>query len=122
MDRRKFRRLVSEALDTLPGEVRVRMTNVAVIVAEEPTSEQIADAGLDPREHTLFGLYEGCPLSERRADFGMSLPDRITLFYRPLIDSYRSPAEVREQIRRTVVHEVAHFVGFDDDELDDLGY
>ncbi|MET0152627.1 MAG: metallopeptidase family protein [Candidatus Binatia bacterium] len=122
MDRRKFRRLVSEALDTLPGEVRIRMTNVAVIVADEPTNEQIADAGLDPGRHTLFGLYEGCPLSERRADLGMMLPDRITLFYRPLVDCYRSPAEVREQIRRTVVHEVAHFVGLDDDEITDLGY
>jgi predicted Zn-dependent protease with MMP-like domain len=50
------------------------------------------------------------------------LPDRITLFYRPLVDCYRSPAEVREQIRRTVVHEVAHFVGLDDDEITDLGY
>jgi predicted Zn-dependent protease with MMP-like domain len=122
MDRRKFRRLVSEALDTLPGEVRVRMTNVAVVVADEPTKDQIVDAGIDPRRETLFGLYEGCPLSERRADFGMALPDRITLFYRPLVDRYRSPAEVREQIRRTVVHEVAHFVGLDDDEIEDLGY
>ncbi len=122
MDRRKFRRLVSEALDTLPGDVRVRMTNVAVIVADEPTNEQIVDAGLDPRQETLFGLYEGYPLSERRADFGMALPDRITLFYRPLVDRYRSAAEVREQIRRTVVHEVAHLVGLDDDEIEDLGY
>jgi predicted Zn-dependent protease with MMP-like domain len=122
MDRRKFRRLVSEALDTLPGDVRVRMTNVAVIVADEPTNEQIADAGLDPRRHTLFGLYEGFPLPERRADFGMALPDRITLFYRPLVECYRSPTEIREQIRRTVVHEVAHFVGLDDDEIEDLGY
>ncbi len=122
MDRRKFRRLVSEALDTLPGEVRIRMTNVAVIVADEPTYEQIAEVGLDPRQHTLFGLYEGCPISERRADFAMALPDRITLFYRPLVECYRSPAEVREQIRRTVVHEVAHFVGLDDDEIEDLGY
>ena len=122
MDRRKFRRLVSEALDTLPGEVRVRMTNVAVIVADEPTNEQIVGAGLDPRRETLFGLYEGCPLSERGMDFAMALPDRITLFYRPLVDCYRSPVEIREQIRRTVVHEVAHFVGFDDDDIEDLGY
>ena len=122
MDRRKFRRLVSEALDTLPSEVRVRMTNVAVLVVDEPSDDQVAEAGLDPRRDTLFGLYEGCPLSERRMDFGMMLPDRITLFYRPLVDCYRSPIEIREQIRRTVVHEVGHFVGLDDDEIEDLGY
>ena len=122
MDRRKFRRLIAEALDTLPGEVRIRMENVTVIVADEPTEEQIVEAGLDPRQQTLFGLYEGSPLSERGADFGMMLPDRITLFYHPLVDCYRSAAEVREQIRRTVVHEVAHFVGLVDDEIEDLGY
>jgi len=52
----------------------------------------------------------------------MMLPDRITLFYQPLVDYYRGPVEIREQIRRTVVHEVAHFVGLDDDEIEDLGY
>ena len=122
MDRRKFRRLVAEALDTLPGEVRIRMENVTVIVADEPTEEQIVEAGLDPRQQTLLGLYEGSPLSERGTDFGMMLPDRITLFYHPLVDCYRSAPEVREQIRRTVVHEVAHFVGLVDDEIEDLGY
>jgi predicted Zn-dependent protease with MMP-like domain len=122
MDRRKFRRLVAEALDTLPGEIRVRMVNVTIVVEDDPTDDQIAGAGLDPERDVLFGLYEGSPLSERGHDFGMALPDRITLFYRPLVESCRGPAAVREEIRRTVVHEVAHFVGLDDDEIDLLGY
>jgi predicted Zn-dependent protease with MMP-like domain len=122
MDRRKFRRLIGEALDTLPGEIRVRMENVTVIVEEEPTEEQMQCAGVDPLRDTLFGFYEGSPLSERGHDFGMALPDRIILFYRPLVESFRSPAAIREEIRRTVVHEVAHFLGLDDDEIEDLGY
>ena len=122
MDRRKFRRLIGEALDTLPGEIRVRMENVTVIVEEEPTEEQMQCAGLDPLRDTLFGFYEGSPLLERGHDFGMALPDRIILFYRPLVESFRSPAAIREEIRRTVVHEVAHFLGLDDDEIEDLGY
>ncbi|MBI2963008.1 MAG: metallopeptidase family protein [Deltaproteobacteria bacterium] len=122
MDRRKFRRLVAEALDTLPGAVRVRLENVTVTIEEEPSDEQIAGTGLDPRLDTLFGLYEGSPLDERPHDFGMQLPDRITLFYRPMIEHFRSPAEIREEIRRTIVHEVAHFLGLDDDEIERLGY
>jgi len=122
MDRRKFRRLVEEALDTLPGEVRVRMVHVAVLIEDEPTNEQIESAGLDPSRDLLFGLYEGTPLSEGGHDRSMVLPDRITLFYRPLVESFGGPAQIREEIRRTIVHEVAHFLGLDDDEIEGLGY
>jgi predicted Zn-dependent protease with MMP-like domain len=122
MDRRKFRRLVEEALDTLPGEVRIRMENVTVFVRDEPSDEQIADAGLDPARDVIFGLYEGLPLDERTHDYGMALPDRITLFYRPLVESFRGPVEIREEIRRTIVHEVAHFIGLDDDDIEGRGY
>ena len=122
MDRRKFHRLIEEALDTLPGEIRIRMENVTVVVEEEPTDDQIEHAGLDPAEGILFAVYEGSPLTERSHDFAMVLPDRITLFYRPLIETFRCPSEIREQIRRTVVHEVAHFLGLDDDEIERLGY
>jgi predicted Zn-dependent protease with MMP-like domain len=122
MDRRKFHRLVEEALDTLPGEIRIRMENVTVIVEDEPTEAQIRGAGLDVARDTLFGFYEGFPLNERSHDTAMVLPDRITLFYRPLIESFRCPSEIREEIRRTVVHEVAHFLGLDDDEIARFGY
>jgi len=122
MDRRKFRRLVADALDTLPAEIRTRMANLTIVVEDEPTEDQIASAGLDPQKDMLFGLYEGCPLSERRYDFAMTLPDRITLFYLPLVETFHGPIAIREEIRRTVVHEVAHFLGLDDDEIEGLGY
>ena len=122
MDRRKFRRLVEEAIDTLPAEIRVRMENVTIVVEDDPTDEQIISAGLDPNEDVLYGLYEGLPLAERTHDFAMALPDRITLFYHPLVEDFHEPAELREEIRRTVVHEVAHFVGLDDEEIERLGY
>lgn len=122
MDRRKFRHLVEEALDTLPPEFRERVDNVEILVEDEPSRVQIETAGLDPNEDTLFGLYEGVPLSEREHNFAMALPDRITIFYRPLADSFQSTAEIREQIRVTVIHEIAHFFGMDEDEIDDLGY
>ena len=98
------------------------MENVTVIVEEEPTDEQIQCAGLDPLRDTLFGFYEGSPLSTRGHDYGMAPPDRITLFYRPLVENFRSPTEIREEIRRTLVHEVAHFLGLDDDDITALGY
>lgn len=122
MDRRKFRHLVREALDTLPAPFRERLANVTVIVEDEPTDEQIAGCGLDPACDTLFGIYEGRPLSERGHDFAMELPDRISIFYLPLVEEFRSPAEIREQIRITVIHEVAHFFGLEEDEVEDLGY
>jgi predicted Zn-dependent protease with MMP-like domain len=122
MDRRKFRHLVREALDTLPVHFRGRLENVTVLVEDQPTEEQIRACGLDPDSDTLFGIYEGHPLSERGYDFAMELPDRIILFYAPLVEEFRSPVEIREQIRLTVIHEVAHFFGLDDDEVEDLGY
>jgi predicted Zn-dependent protease with MMP-like domain len=122
MDRRKFRHLIEDALDTLPIEIREKMVNVTIVVEDEPTVEQVRGAGLDPDRDELFGLYEGFPLPDRRHDFGMALPDRITLFYFPLVETFRGPVAIREQIRRTVVHEVAHFLGLDDDDIEGLGY
>lgn len=100
----------------------MRMENVTVSIDESPTDDQIAGAGLDPACETLFGLYDGAPLSDRGHDFGMQLPDRILLFYRPLVDAFRSPTELREEIRRTVMHEIAHFLGLGEDEIERLGY
>ncbi|MGH7899009.1 MAG: metallopeptidase family protein [Candidatus Binatia bacterium] len=122
MDRRRFRRLVEDALDTLPIAIRERMVNITIVIEDEPTVEQFDGAGLDPDKDDLFGFYEGAPLSERGHDFGMVLPDRITLFYYPLVETFHGPAAIREEIRRTVVHEVAHFLGLDDDEIEELGY
>jgi predicted Zn-dependent protease with MMP-like domain len=109
-------------MDSLPPQFAERVENVAVVIEEIPSREQLLEAGLDPAEETLFGLYEGVPLSEREHNFGMALPDRIILFYRPLVETFRSADEIREEIRATVIHEIAHFFGMDEEEIEDLGY
>ncbi|MGH7860489.1 MAG: metallopeptidase family protein, partial [Candidatus Binatia bacterium] len=122
MNRRRFRRLVAEALDRLPPELAERVRNVEMVIEEEPSVEQLEAEGLDPAEETLYGLYEGVPLPEREHNFGMLLPDRITIFSRPLIEDFETADEIREQIRITVIHEIAHFFGMEDDDIEDLGY
>ena len=90
-------------------------------IEDEPTRAQIEAAGLDPREDTLFGLYEGVPLEERGVDY-VALPDKISIFYRPIVEACESPHEIRDEIRTTILHEVAHFFGIDDQDLDAWGY
>jgi predicted Zn-dependent protease with MMP-like domain len=121
MTRKEFRRLVTEVLETLPREFAERLENVEVVVEDEPTRAQIRGAGLDPRDDTLFGLYEGVPLEDRGHEYA-ALPDKISIFYRPIVESCASPAEIRDEIRTTVLHEVAHFFGIDDEDLDEWGY
>lgn len=121
MDRTRFARLVNEVLSTLPEEFAARLENVEVVVEDEPTRAQIEAAGLDPRQDTLFGLYEGIPLEERGTDY-MALPDKISIFYRPIVEACGSTAEMRAEIRTTILHEVAHFFGIDDEDLDAWGY
>ncbi|MGH2452183.1 MAG: metallopeptidase family protein [bacterium] len=119
--RKVFDRLVEEALASIPEVLRARMDNVAIVVAEWPTPEQLEGAGIEP-EDQLFGLYEGTPLIERGILADPLLPDRITIFRGPLEEACESAEEIREEIRRTVIHEVAHHFGIDEDALADLGY
>ena len=121
MDRKRFARLVAEALDSLPEEFASRMANVEVVIAEEPTRAQLRGAGVDPRTDTLFGLYEGVPLEERDSGY-TALPDKISIFYRPIVESCASAEEIRAEIRTTVLHEIEHFFGIDDQDLDTWGY
>lgn len=121
MTRKEFRRLVTDVLETMPAEIASRIENVEVVIEDEPSDAQIRGAGLDPREDTLFGLYEGIPLGERGHEYA-ALPDKISIFYFPIVESCSSTAEIREEIRTTVLHEVAHFFGIDDDDLDEWGY
>ncbi len=122
MDRQRFEELVAEALDELPEEFAERLDNVTVLIEDEPSRELLLQMGLDPRRDTLFGLYEGVPLSKRSALGTATLPDRITIFYQPLRQACRSPGAIRRQIVRTVIHEVGHFFGLDEDEIRTAGY
>ena len=120
MDRGKFERLVDQAIQELPAEFREKLENVAVIVEDHP-SDEILERMEVPTGDTLFGLYEGTPLTDR----GMLVP---TLSGSNLDfpgtdqDQCHTEDEIREEIKTTIVHEVGHFFGLDDDYLEDLGY
>jgi predicted Zn-dependent protease with MMP-like domain len=101
---------VRKALDSLPAEVADALRNVAVVVDDENAD--------DP---DLFGLYEGVPLPERGDDAG-ALPDRITIYRRPLEDEFPDPQELQREIRVTVLHEIGHYFGLDEERLAELGY
>jgi predicted Zn-dependent protease with MMP-like domain len=105
-----FEERVDLVLRSLPAELREAIRNVEITVEEE-----------HPEDPDLFGLYEGVPLPER-GDWAGSLPDRIRIFRRPLVESFPDPAELEAEIRITVLHEVAHYFGIDEDRLEDLGY
>ena len=121
LSRRRFEGLVAEALGSIPPPLRSRMDNVAVIVEDWPSRAQLEGAGLGP-DDLLFGLYEGTPLTERGILGEALLPDTITIFQGPLLEACSSPDEVREEVRATILHEVAHHFGVDEDRLTELGY
>ncbi|HET7571054.1 MAG TPA: metallopeptidase family protein [Gaiellaceae bacterium] len=105
-----FEEHVRNALDSLPPELRAAVRNLELSVEDE-----------HPDDPDLFGLYEGVPLPER-GDWAGSLPDRIRIFRLPLVESFPDPAELEREIRITVLHELAHFFGIDEERLDQLGY
>lgn len=121
LSRQEFRQLVSQAIASLPSLVMDRLTNVEVVVRDQPTHEELAVAGIDPTE-TLFGLYSGIPLTKRSSSYGMVLPDKITLYQRSIEEGCRTKQEIQEQIRTTLLHEIGHHFGLSEDELEEAGY
>lgn len=113
-----FEELVTEALDSLPPDIAEMMDNVEVIVEDEPPVHQLKRL---PRGHTLFGLYEGIPLTKRGV-YDRALPDRITIYRGPITRSARSSLAIREQVRRTVIHEIGHHFGIGEQRLHELGW
>ena len=107
------------ALDGIPAELRAYLDNVDLVVEDSPPKEQLAGHVID-EETYLLGLYEGVPLTER-SDYGMVLPDKITLFQEAIEAVCSSEEEIVSEVRNTVVHEVAHHFGIDDERLDELG-
>ncbi len=117
-EERDFYGLVERALEGLPPELAALLDNVAIVVEDWPEySTPLADG----EDDTLYGLYEGVPLSERAAGYYGVLPDKITIFRGPLERDF-GPGELEEQIRITVVHEIAHHFGFDEDRIEELGW
>jgi predicted Zn-dependent protease with MMP-like domain len=107
-----FEERVRAALDSLPPRLADALENIAVVIRDE-----------HPGDPDLFGLYEGTPLPERTtAGGGLSLPDQITIYRLPLEESFPDPDELEEEIRITVLHELAHYFGIEEDRLEELGY
>jgi predicted Zn-dependent protease with MMP-like domain len=111
MDPHRFDELVSDALDLIPPQLAAVMDNVVVLVADRDTED--AD---------LLGLYEGVALTERDSNYGGSLPDTITIYRDALLDICDDEDQVVEEVKITVVHEIAHHFGIDDDRLHELGW
>ena len=112
-----FYELVERALDGLPPELSGHLDNVAIVVKDWPDRSQAAEG----RGEVLYGLYEGVPLTERGEHYYGVLPDRITIFRGPLERDFGAD-ELEEQVRITVVHEIAHFFGFGEERLEELGW
>ena len=121
LSREAFEQLVAEALDDLPPFFQERIDNVEVVVRRQATASDRRRAGLPPG-HLLLGLYDGVPLTARTGAYNLVPPDMITLYQRAIEHVAGSdPDAIREQVRRTVIHELAHHFGIDDDRLRELG-
>ncbi len=115
MDRKTFEKLVDNSLRRLPKKFMDELENIAIEVEDEPPQEVLNDMGI---EHgTLYGLYQGVPLTEREWNFGNVLPDRILIYQGPIERDARSDAEVEDIVLDTVMHEIGHYFGFDDEAL-----
>jgi len=111
MGRARFEELVSDALDAVPPRLTAAMDNVVVLVEDR-----------HPDEPDLLGLYEGIALTERNSDYGGVLPDRITIYREAVLDICETEDEVVHEVAVTVVHEIAHHFGIDEQTLHDLGW
>ncbi len=116
----EFEKLVEDGLTLIPEEIRSRISNVQLVIEEEPSDELLDELGVPPDE-TLFGLYTGVPLTERTVEYS-ALPDRIIIFRRPLLEEFDNPLDIRREVARTVIHEVAHHFGIGEDRLAELGW
>jgi predicted Zn-dependent protease with MMP-like domain len=123
VERDAFSQLVADALDSMPEQFLQRMWNVEVLIEDWPTPDDLEEVGLDPRGRaSLLGLYHGVPLTHRHSYYA-SLPDTITIYQQPIERLCgQDEDEIREQVRHTVIHEIAHYYGISDARLDELGY
>ena len=119
MTRDRFRQLVDEALESIPDRFRDAMQNIAIVVEDEPTLQQLHEVDLEPPE-TLLGLYQGTPLTERAWAHGNVLPDKITLFQGPIEESSDDEDDTVIAIGETLIHEIGHYFGLSEEEIEEL--
>jgi predicted Zn-dependent protease with MMP-like domain len=117
MTRREFERLVAEAVTLIPARFRREMKNLSIVVEDEPAAELLAEMEIEPPD-SLYGLYQGTPLPERMWGYGNTLPDRITLFKRPIEHDCEDEDEMRAVVGETLIHEVGHYFGLSEEEIE----
>jgi predicted Zn-dependent protease with MMP-like domain len=120
MKREAFERLVAQALDDLPPEIHKQLDNVDVLVEDWPDPATLRQAGVR-HPVQLLGFYHGVPRTRRTHSYGLVLPDRITIYRRPIEIRSRTPEEIGATVRRVVRHEIAHHFGISDDRLREIG-
>ncbi len=115
----RFERLVERALDTIPAPFQSALDEIAIVIEDDASDEQLEISGLGPDE-ALYGLYEGTPRTAWGAE-SVPFPNKISLFRIPLEEDFPDPDDLADEVRITVIHELAHHLGIDDDRLDELG-
>jgi predicted Zn-dependent protease with MMP-like domain len=117
MTREKFEQLVAEAITLIPKRFRREMRNIAIVVEDEPSAELLEEMEIEPPD-SLYGLYQGTPLTERTSGYGNTLPDRVTLFKTPIEEDCDDEDDVRAVIGETLIHEVGHYFGLSEEEIE----
>lgn len=119
MTREQFEKLVVEAVTLIPKRFRREMKNLALVVEEEPSEDLLEEMEIEPPD-TLYGLYQGTPLPERTWGYGNTLPDRITIYQRPIEEDCEDEDEMRAVIGETLIHEVGHYFGLSEEEIEEI--
>jgi predicted Zn-dependent protease with MMP-like domain len=119
MTREDFKQLVAEAVMLIPKRFRREMKNLALVVEDEPPPELLDEMEIEPPD-SLYGLYHGTPLPERTWGFGNTLPDRITIYQRPIEEDCEDDDEIRAVIGETLIHEVGHYFGMSEEEIEEI--
>jgi predicted Zn-dependent protease with MMP-like domain len=119
MTRERFEGLVEQALREIPKRFRKAMQNVALVVEDEPPEDVLDDLEIEPGD-TLFGLYQGTPLTQRSWGHGNNLPDRISIYQGPIEDACEDEDEIRDCIAETVIHEFGHYFGMSEEEIEEI--
>jgi predicted Zn-dependent protease with MMP-like domain len=114
-----FTKLVEEALREMPRRFRKAIRNVAIVVEEEPSRDILDEMEIDDGD-TLFGLYQGTPLTQRGWGYGNSLPDRISIYQKPIEEACADEDEIRDCIAETVIHEFGHYFGMSEEQIEEI--
>ena len=119
MERKRFERHVAEALASIPRRFRDAMTNIAIVVEDEPSAELLAEMEIEPPD-TLLGLYTGTPLTERQWAHGNTLPDRVLIFQGPHERAAEDEDDLIVAIGETLIHEIGHYFGLSEEEIEEI--